>query len=188
MNGPMKQRLSPTPRHPAVVGACHVRWGTEACPGRWTWPPSLLASRVCLTLGEHLDGRCIAVWCLAFKPQADDVRDVPPLALVLDLSARDAKMQALDPMAGEAARQALGVRPGLQLAASALQALFQADALVLVTDWPAFAKKPAAAAGLRRRGEAVDLKPAARPPLLMPPACTRRRLARALSVLGSQRC
>ncbi len=115
----------------------------------------LLETRVCEALGELLDGRCIAVWGLAFKPQTDDVRDSPALALVRALLARGAQVQAYDPMAGPAAREALGERPGLHLAGSALEALQQADVLVLVTDWPQFAELPAEALRDRLRGTLV---------------------------------
>jgi len=100
----------------------------------------LLERRVCEALGEDLTGRCIAVWGLAFKPHTDDVRASPALALVRALCARGAQVQAYDPMAGTAARQALGALPGFQLAGSALLAVRQADALVLATDWPQFAE------------------------------------------------
>lgn len=99
---------------------------------------ALLAQRVFDALGEALDGCRIALWGLAFKPQTDDVRESPALALVRALCARGAQVQAFDPMAGETARQALGHMPGFQLAGSALQALQQADALLLVTEWPQF--------------------------------------------------
>ena len=112
----------------------------------------LLAQRVFEALGDSLEGCRIALWGLAFKPQTDDVRESPALALARALCARGAQVQAFDPMAGEAARQALGDLPGFQLAGSALQALREADALVLVTEWPQFAELSAQAmrAAMRR--------------------------------------
>ncbi|MBB2487667.1 UDP-glucose/GDP-mannose dehydrogenase family protein [Mitsuaria sp. WAJ17] len=115
----------------------------------------LLEARVCEALGEDLRGRCIAVWGLAFKPQTDDVRESPALALVRALSLRGAQVQAYDPMAGAAALEALGELPGFQLAGSALEALQQADALLLVTDWPQFAALPGEALRARLRGALV---------------------------------
>ena len=100
----------------------------------------LLEARLCEALGENLAGRRVAVWGLAFKPRTDDVRDSPALALVRALSGRGALVRAYDPLAGEAACQALGELPGFQLADSALQALHEADALLLVTEWPEFAR------------------------------------------------
>lgn len=115
----------------------------------------LLETRVCEALGALLDGRRIAVWGLAFKPQTDDVRDSPALALVRALCLRGAQVQAYDPMAGAAAREALGELPGFRLADTALDALQQADALVLVTDWPQFAELPGEALRARLRGTLV---------------------------------
>ncbi|MCH7344772.1 UDP-glucose/GDP-mannose dehydrogenase family protein [Pelomonas sp. CA6] len=98
----------------------------------------LLEERVCAALGEDLSGRRIAVWGLAFKPHTDDLREAPGVALVQALCARGATVCAHDPQAGEAARRLLGGTPGFQLANDALEAADQADALVLVTEWPQF--------------------------------------------------
>lgn len=115
----------------------------------------LLERRLCEALGEDLRGRCVAVWGLAFKPHTDDVRDAPALALVRALCRRGAQVQAYDPLAGISAREALGDAPGFRLAPTALRALHQADALLLVTEWPQFTEVHAGQLRARMRGALV---------------------------------
>jgi UDPglucose 6-dehydrogenase len=86
-------------------------------------------------LGPGLDGRRIAVWGLAFKPNTDDMREAPSLVLITDLLARGAEVHASDPEAIENARRELGANPRLHFHQRAYDALDGADALVLVTEW-----------------------------------------------------
>jgi UDPglucose 6-dehydrogenase len=90
-------------------------------------------------LQKHLGslvGRRIALLGVAFKPETDDVREATSLVLSARLQGEGAQVVAYDPVAAEGARGLLG---GAELAASALQALDGADAVVLVTEWPEFA-------------------------------------------------
>jgi UDPglucose 6-dehydrogenase len=80
-----------------------------------------------------LEGRRIGVWGLAFKPNTDDTRYSPSLAVIEDLSARGARVKAYDPV----------VDPGLHFdgierATSAMEAAEGADALLLLTEWNEF--------------------------------------------------
>lgn len=77
--------------------------------------------------GRPLEGRVVAVWGLAFKPETDDVREAPALVLVRDLLAAGALVRACDPAAMESARAALG--------SSLLQALPDTDSSAVPT-WP----------------------------------------------------
>jgi UDPglucose 6-dehydrogenase len=84
-------------------------------------------------LGDDLTGTRIAVWGLAFKPNTDDMRDAPSLALIEALLGAGAAVIAHDPVAMEEAQRRLGNR--VELASSAYEALTGADALAVVTDW-----------------------------------------------------
>ncbi len=82
-------------------------------------------------LGE-LAGRRIALLGLAFKPETDDMRGASSLVLAARLLAEGAQVSAYDPIAeGEA----LKLMPQLAYCSSALEAVREADAVVLVTEW-----------------------------------------------------
>lgn len=84
-------------------------------------------------LGDAVNGALIAVWGLAFKPQTDDMREAPSLTLIEDVIAAGARVIAHDPAAMHEARRRIGDR--IMYAESNYDALNQADALVVVTDW-----------------------------------------------------
>ncbi len=84
-------------------------------------------------LGGTLAGRRIALWGLAFKPQTDDMREAPSLALIDDVLAAGGTVAGHDPEAMKEARRRLGDR--IAFAADAYAALEGADALVLTTEW-----------------------------------------------------
>ena len=92
-----------------------------------------LARRVLERLGPDLRGRRIAVWGLAFKPQTDDVRDAPALAIIEQLLAAGATVAVHDPRALDNARAVLADRVSYH--DDAYAALRDADALVIVTEW-----------------------------------------------------
>jgi UDPglucose 6-dehydrogenase len=89
--------------------------------------------------GPDLSGLTFGVWGLAFKPGTDDMREAPSLVLLRELVASGARVRAHDPVANEAARQ---VFPRdwfsdrhLELFEHQYDALKEADAMVLVTEW-----------------------------------------------------
>lgn len=82
-----------------------------------------------------LQGRTIALLGLAFKPHTDDLRDSPALDIARYLIQRKATVKAHDPVALERARQEYGAT-GLHFCESVLEAVTDADAIVLVTEWP----------------------------------------------------
>jgi len=84
-------------------------------------------------LGEDLTGARVAVWGLAFKPNTDDMRDAPSLALIDKLLDAGATVAAHDPVAMDEGKRRLGDR--VHFAASSYDALTDADALAVVTDW-----------------------------------------------------
>ena len=80
-----------------------------------------------------LAGRTIGVWGLAFKPNTDDVRDSPSLAVIRDILARGARIRAYDP-AVDPGR----TFDGVERAPGAVEAVEGADALLLLTEWNEF--------------------------------------------------
>lgn len=84
-----------------------------------------------------LRGKRIAVWGLAFKPQTDDMREAPSLAILSEILADGAEVRAYDPVAVEAARLLLP-HDHLTYARDAYDALEGAHALILVTEWHLF--------------------------------------------------
>ncbi len=88
--------------------------------------------------GGSLKGKRLALWGLAFKPNTDDMREAPSLAIIRALTDEGANLHAYDPIAGEQARQVLGPLPQLGYASSPEQACHAADALIIVTEWRQF--------------------------------------------------
>ena len=81
-------------------------------------------------------GRKIAVWGLAFKPRTDDLREAPALVLIEELLRTGATVTVYDPVAMPKARTIYGDR--VRFADNAYQAVEQADALAIVTEWNEF--------------------------------------------------
>jgi UDPglucose 6-dehydrogenase len=86
--------------------------------------------------GETMDGMRIAVLGLAFKPGTDDMREAPSITLISDLIEHGAAITAFDPIAAENGRAVLP--PEVVYAKCPEGALKDADAAVLVTEWPVF--------------------------------------------------
>ena len=80
-------------------------------------------------------GKRVALLGLTFKPNTDDMRDAPSLAIAQALLDAGAEVVAYDPEGMEIARDLL---PGVEMAASAYAAITGAHATVLVTEWDAF--------------------------------------------------
>ena len=85
-----------------------------------------------------LDGRRIALWGLAFKPNTDDMREAPSRTLMEALWQAGAAIQAHDPAALREARRLYPDQPGLTLYDDPYDALDGADALAVVTEWNVF--------------------------------------------------
>jgi UDPglucose 6-dehydrogenase len=106
----------------------------------------VLVDRLTQRMGPDLTGRKIAVWGLAFKPNTDDMREAPSRVVIRQLLLRGAHVSAFDPVAGSHALQALQLDMGqelhvmerFELAASDMQALEGADALMVLTEWKIF--------------------------------------------------
>jgi UDPglucose 6-dehydrogenase len=83
-----------------------------------------------------LKGKTIAVWGLAFKPYTDDIREAPSLENIKILLSEGAKIKAYDPEAGENVKKLMGDK--IVLTDGPYSALENADALLVVTEWPLF--------------------------------------------------
>lgn len=84
-----------------------------------------------------LEDKRLAVWGLAFKAGTDDLRHSPGLEIAQRLSTSGAFVKAYDPAAMDAAAPLL---PHVEMAADAYEAARSADAVVICTEWPAFAE------------------------------------------------
>jgi UDPglucose 6-dehydrogenase len=85
-----------------------------------------------------LEGKTIAVWGLAFKPNTDDMREAPSRTLMEALWKEGARVKAYDPVAMEEARRLYGERPDLELSRNANATLAGADGLAILTEWSEF--------------------------------------------------
>jgi UDPglucose 6-dehydrogenase len=84
----------------------------------------------------NLTGKKIALWGLAFKPNTDDIREAPSLYMIDSLLKKGAKVTAFDPEAMENVKNLLGKK--IDYTEDAYEALKDADALLIVTEWPEF--------------------------------------------------
>jgi|SRR5215213_1289846 len=87
------------------------------------------------SLIPDLNGKCIAILGLAFKPETDDIREAPSLKIIDDLQEHGATIRVFDPAASNVARRVL---KRVEFCADEYDAAFGADALVLVTEWNQF--------------------------------------------------
>ncbi len=99
----------------------------------------VIAHKIIKRFGEDLTGLTFGIWGLAFKPGTDDMREAPAIYIVKELVKRGAKIQAYDPKAmGEAKEFYLKGLENVSYVASKYQALQNADAMVLLTEWKEF--------------------------------------------------
>jgi UDPglucose 6-dehydrogenase len=96
----------------------------------------LLADMVIARFGPDLRGLRIALWGLAFKPETDDMREAPSLVVIDRLLAAGAEVVAYDPESVHEARRVIGDK--VTYASRPMEAVKDADALVVVTEWNEF--------------------------------------------------
>lgn len=115
-----------------------------------------MGRRVAAAMGGNLAGRTVAILGLTFKPDTDDIRDAPPLALIASLQRAGAVVRAYDPQGMEGARRQL---KGVVFAENAYQCAEGADCLVLATHWAEFGALDASRLSRLVRGRVlVDLR------------------------------
>ncbi len=83
-----------------------------------------------------IEGKTFAVWGLAFKPKTNDMREAPSITIINELLKRGAKIKAYDPKAFDLAQTIFGDR--IEYSKSAYDALYGADAMLLLTEWNEF--------------------------------------------------
>lgn len=96
---------------------------------------SIIYRKLRKAIGD-LHGKKIAVWGLAFKPETDDMREAPALIVIEHLLADGAEVIAYDPVAIPEAKRRFGER--ITFARDMYDAVIDADALVLLTEWKQF--------------------------------------------------
>lgn len=106
-----------------------------------------MGRKVIAAVGGDVRGRKIGLLGLTFKPNTDDMRDAPSLAIVQALLDAGAKVAAFDPEGMEAAQ---ALMPGITCLADPYAVADGADAVVIVTEWDAFR-----ALDLKRLGDAM---------------------------------
>jgi UDPglucose 6-dehydrogenase len=120
-----------------------------------------MASRVMQACGGSVRGKTVAVLGVAFKPNTDDMRDAPSLAIVPALQDAGATIRAFDPAA---MHEAEGLLPGVTWCSDAYDAAMGADVAVLITEWNEFRALDLDRLGALMRTRAmVDLRNVYRP-------------------------
>ncbi|RAU82218.1 UDP-glucose dehydrogenase family protein [Pontibacter arcticus] len=97
---------------------------------------SVLFNKINNHFNGDLAGKTFAIWGLSFKPKTDDMREAPSLVIIEKLLAKGAKVRAYDPVAMKEASHTLG--DTIEYGKDEYETLIDADALLLVTEWPEF--------------------------------------------------
>lgn len=95
-----------------------------------------LIPKVVSYFNDDLQGKTIAIWGLAFKPETDDIREAPALYIIDELLSRGAKVCAFDPEAMPNVKHKYGNK--ISFAPSMYETLDNADALIISTEWSIF--------------------------------------------------
>jgi UDPglucose 6-dehydrogenase len=106
----------------------------------------VLGKKIVDRFGEDLSDRHFALWGLAFKPNTDDMREASSRVLLRQLTGRGASVAVYDPVAMAEAKRVLEldfadspqVLSRIRFCDSPMDALHDADALAIVTEWKAF--------------------------------------------------
>ena len=94
-----------------------------------------MAERIIAACGGDVAGKAIAILGLTFKPNTDDMRDAPSLDIVPALLEAGASVRAFDP---EGMGEARALLPDIAYCGDAYEAMTDADALVILTEWNEF--------------------------------------------------
>ena len=94
-----------------------------------------MADRVIKACGGSVEGKTVGILGVTFKPNTDDMRDAPSLAILPALQAAGARVRAYDP---EGMEEAAGMLPGVEWCDNAYAVMENASALVIITEWNQF--------------------------------------------------
>jgi UDPglucose 6-dehydrogenase len=97
---------------------------------------SVLFNKIMKHFDGNIKGKTFAMWGLSFKPKTDDMREAPSLVIIEKLLAAGANVKAYDPIAMKEAKHILGEQ--IEFTKNENNALIDADALLIVTEWPDF--------------------------------------------------
>jgi UDPglucose 6-dehydrogenase len=97
---------------------------------------SVLVGKIKSHFGDNLKGLRFGLWGLSFKPKTDDMREAPSLVIIDLLLKEGASVIAYDPVAMHEAQRIVGDK--ITYANDEYEACIDADALVVVTEWPEF--------------------------------------------------
>jgi UDPglucose 6-dehydrogenase len=97
---------------------------------------SVLFSKLVSKLGNDLSGKKFAMWGLSFKPNTDDMREAPSLVLIEKITKAGGEVVAYDPVAMQETQRIIG--DAITYVEDPYNALDNADALLLVTEWSEF--------------------------------------------------
>ncbi|KPK82282.1 MAG: UDP-glucose 6-dehydrogenase [Bacteroides sp. SM23_62_1] len=95
-----------------------------------------LFNKIIRHFDQDLKGRKIAIWGLSFKPNTDDIREAPSLTVIDKLLEKGVHIHAYDPVAMNECRRRIG--DAIKYARDRYEALTDADALVVITEWSEF--------------------------------------------------
>lgn len=98
----------------------------------------VLSKKIKKQFGENLKGKHFALWGLAFKPNTDDMREASSRVLISELINADATITAYDPVAMDEAKHIFRDDKNLSFVDTQNDALKNADALIIVTEWTEF--------------------------------------------------
>ena len=96
----------------------------------------VLFSKIMKHFRQDIRGKRFGLWGLAFKPATDDMREAPSLVLIERLLEAGAVVKAFDPVAMEECKRRIGGK--IEYAKNMYEALTDADAMVVVTEWQEF--------------------------------------------------
>ncbi len=97
---------------------------------------SILFNKIYEYFNGNLKDKLFAIWGLSFKPHTDDMREAPSLTVISHLLKEGAKINAYDPIAMDEAKKYLGA--SINYIESPYEALKDAEALIVITEWPEF--------------------------------------------------
>ncbi|MCM1332507.1 MAG: UDP-glucose/GDP-mannose dehydrogenase family protein [Bacteroides sp.] len=97
---------------------------------------SIVYNKLKKAFGGDLSGKKIALWGLSFKPETDDMREAPSLVVIEKLLADGATVRAYDPASIDEARRRIGDK--IEYASDMYDAVVDADAIALLTEWKQF--------------------------------------------------
>jgi UDPglucose 6-dehydrogenase len=97
---------------------------------------SVLFNKISTHFNGVMKGKTFAIWGLSFKPKTDDMREAPSLVIIEKLLAAGANVKAYDPVAMHEAKKDLGEQ--IEYSKDMNDAIIDADALLIITEWPEF--------------------------------------------------